>query len=54
MLEWLKRRVWKARVPPKGIQGSNPCPSAQCNQNQVPHVSAAFVFAGTPVESSLP
>ena len=29
MLEWLKRRVWKARDLPKGFAGSNPALSAQ-------------------------
>ena len=29
MLEWLKRRVWKARDRPKRFQGSNPCLSAK-------------------------
>ncbi len=28
MLEWLKRHAWKVCIPPKGIQGSNPCFSA--------------------------
>ena len=29
MLEWLKRRVWKARDLPKGFAGSNPALSAE-------------------------
>ena len=33
MLEWLKRRVWKARGRPKRLQGSNPCLSAQKYQS---------------------
>lgn len=26
--EWLKERAWKARIPQKGIEGSNPSSSA--------------------------
>ena len=37
----------------KGSGGSNPSLSALCKTSQVPHVSAAFVFGGPPVESSL-
>ena len=29
VLEWLKRRAWKVRIPQKGIAGSNPALSAK-------------------------
>ena len=28
MAEWSKAHDWKSCIPPKGIQGSNPCLSA--------------------------
>jgi hypothetical protein len=28
MSEWFKEHAWKVCIPPKGIQGSNPCLSA--------------------------
>ena len=38
VLEWLKRHVWKACIPLKGIGGSNPPLSAKITENQTfPH-----------------
>ena len=34
VLEWLKRRAWKVRIPQKGIAGSNPALSATNAENQ--------------------
>ena len=32
MAEWSKAHDWKSCIPPKGIQGSNPCLSAIYNE----------------------
>ena len=52
LAEWSMAAVLKT-VELKGSGGSNPSLSALCKASQVPHVSAAFVFVGPPVESSL-
>ena len=46
VLEWLKRRVWKARDLPKGFAGSNPALSAESRGCHQPRVFAST--AGSP------
>ena len=46
MLEWLKRRVWKARDLPKGFAGSNPALSAESRGCHQPRLFAST--AGSP------
>lgn len=43
MLEWLKRRVWKARDLPKGFAGSNPALSAKQGCS-LAHSAGLFCF----------
>ena len=46
VLEWLKRRVWKARDLPKGFAGSNPALSAESRGCHQPRLFAST--AGSP------
>lgn len=46
MLEWLKRRAWKARIRLKRIRGSNPLLSAKINPERLHNDVQPFLFAG--------
>ncbi len=43
MSEWSKEHAWKVCIPQKGIQGSNPCLSAN---RFIARLSRAFLFYG--------
>lgn len=45
MSEWFKEHAWKVCIPPKGIQGSNPCLSAKKRRGCLKR-AASFTFKG--------